>query len=76
MYKQNVFVYGSFLLEILWIAGANTGGKGMKEYLSEIKQVLEEQKTNDSGLSSKEAADRLAEHGPNKLAEGKKESTP
>ncbi|MDD5946021.1 MAG: HAD-IC family P-type ATPase, partial [Clostridia bacterium] len=47
----------------------------MKEYLSEIKQVLEEQKTNDSGLSSKEAADRLAEHGLNKLAEGKKEST-
>lgn len=28
----------------------------MKEYLSEIKQVLEEQNTKENGLSSEEAA--------------------
>ena len=33
----------------------------MKEYLSEVKQVLEEQRTSESGLSSAEAADRLSE---------------
>ena len=27
----------------------------MKEYLSEVKQVLEEQRTSESGLSSAEA---------------------
>lgn len=47
----------------------------MKEYLSEVKQVLEEQRTSESGLSSAEAADRLSEFGHNKLDEGKKEST-
>lgn len=47
----------------------------MKEYLSEIKQVLEEQNTNESGLSSDDAAERLSKFGPNKLDEGKKEST-
>ena len=31
----------------------------MKEYLSEIKQVLEEQNTKENGLSSEEAAGRL-----------------
>ena len=46
----------------------------MKEYLSEIKQVLEEQNTKENGLSSEEAAGRLSKFGPNKLAEGKKES--
>ena len=46
----------------------------MKEYLSEIKQVLEEQNTKENGLSSEEAAGRLSKFGPNKLAEGKKET--
>lgn len=31
----------------------------MKEYLSDPKQVIEEQLTNENGLSEKEAADRL-----------------
>lgn len=47
----------------------------MKEYLSEVKQVLDEQKTSESGLSSAQAAQRLSEFGHNKLDEGKKEST-
>ena len=46
----------------------------MKEYLSEIKDVLQQQNTTDEGLSSAEAAKRLSEVGPNKLDEGKKES--
>ncbi len=46
----------------------------MKEYLSEVGQVLTEQKTSREGLSKTEASDRLNEHGLNKLAEGKKES--
>ena len=46
----------------------------MKEYLSEVSQVMAEQKTRPEGLSSSEAAERLQKHGPNKLAEGKKES--
>ena len=46
----------------------------MKEYLSEVGQVLTEQKTSPEGLSSSEAAERLQKHGANKLAEGKKES--
>lgn len=47
----------------------------MKEYLSETKNVLEELKTEENGLSSEEAKVRAAQFGPNKLAEGKKEST-
>ncbi len=46
----------------------------MKEYLSEVGQVLTEQNTRPEGLSSAEASDRLQKHGLNKLAEGKKES--
>ena len=46
----------------------------MKEYLSEVSQVMAEQKTRPEGHSSSEAAERLQKHGPNKLAEGKKES--
>ena len=46
----------------------------MKEYLSEVSQVMAEQKTRPEGLSSSEATERLQKHGPNKLAEGKKES--
>ncbi len=46
----------------------------MKEYLSEVGQVLTEQHTRPEGLSSAEASERLQKHGLNKLAEGKKES--
>ena len=46
----------------------------MKEYLSPFEEVLEEQKSSVSGLSSSEAASRLAQKGPNKLAEAKKDS--
>jgi len=46
----------------------------MKEYLSEVGQVLTEQNTRPEGLSSAEASERLQKHGLNKLAEGKKES--
>ncbi len=46
----------------------------MKEYLSEVSQVMTEQNTIADGLSSSEAAQRLEKHGHNKLAEGKKES--
>ena len=46
----------------------------MKEYLSSIRDVLENQKTTSEGLSSKEAENRLQKYGKNRLAEGKKES--
>ena len=46
----------------------------MKEYLSSIRDVLENQKTTSEGLSSKEAESRLQKYGKNRLAEGKKES--
>ena len=46
----------------------------MKEYLNDVGQVLTEQQTSTDGLSSAEASARLQKHGPNKLAEGKKES--
>lgn len=44
----------------------------MKAYLLDAEQVLNEQKTAAEGLSSAEAAERLRQVGPNKLAEGKK----
>lgn len=46
----------------------------MKEYLREFGEVMEENKTSITGLSSAEAAKRLEENGKNKLAEGKKDS--
>ena len=46
----------------------------MKEYLSSIRDVLENQKTTSEGLPSKEAESRLQKYGKNRLAEGKKES--
>lgn len=48
--------------------------QNVKEYLSEAIDVLAEQKSSKNGLSAAEAAARLEKHGPNKLAEGKKES--
>ena len=43
----------------------------MKEYLSEVSTVFSEQNTTEAGLTSEQAAKRLQETGPNKLAEGK-----
>lgn len=44
----------------------------MKEYLNSREQVLNELKSSENGLRSQEAAGRLEQIGPNKLAEGKK----
>ena len=44
----------------------------MKEYLQSAEEVLSSVGSSESGLSASEAAKRLAENGPNKLAEGKK----
>ncbi len=46
----------------------------MKFYTMDSLKALEELKTNKDGLKTAEAEKRLAEHGKNKLAEGKKES--
>ncbi len=46
----------------------------MKEYLSEIPQVLESVNSTENGLSTEEAQKRLEEYGPNKLQEAKKVS--
>ncbi len=45
-----------------------------KEYLLSVDSVIDEQKSSPDGLAPEEAAKRLSEHGPNKLAEGKKDS--
>ena len=47
----------------------------MKEYLQNADEVLKNLKSSESGLSPEEAYSRLSVNGPNKLAEGKKEST-
>lgn len=44
----------------------------MKEYLQNIEEVLKDNQTSESGLSTDEAQKRLETHGKNKLAEGKK----
>ncbi|MBQ7936492.1 MAG: cation-translocating P-type ATPase [Clostridia bacterium] len=46
----------------------------MKTYLEESKQVLAAVDSTENGLSAAEAAARLEKNGPNKLAEGKKET--
>ena len=46
----------------------------MKAYLESCEEVLKRQESDVSGLSSAEAGKRLAQHGPNKLQEGKKKS--
>lgn len=46
----------------------------MKPYLQTAEQVLEALQTTQTGLSTQEAAKRLGEVGPNKLAEGKRDS--
>ena len=45
-----------------------------REYLLSVDSVIDEQKSGPDGLTPEEAAKRLSEHGPNKLAEGKKDS--
>ena len=44
----------------------------MKEYLKSANEVTKELGSSENGLSAVEAAKRLAQNGPNKLAEGKK----
>ncbi len=46
----------------------------MQTYLQSPQEVFEAVDSSEQGLSAKEAADRLAKNGPNKLAEGKKKS--
>ena len=46
----------------------------MKEYLTGTEEVLRQQNSQSSGLSSAEASRRLEQCGKNKLKEGKKES--
>ena len=46
----------------------------MKEYLADVEQVLQDQKSTKDGLSSQEAEKRLEQFGKNKLKEGKKDS--
>ena len=46
----------------------------MKPYLEEKEAVLSEIGSSMEGLTDAEAAQRLAQHGPNKLKEGKKDS--
>ena len=44
----------------------------MNEYTQSVEEILSETKSSAEGLSSAEAAKRLAEHGPNKLKEAQK----
>lgn len=46
----------------------------MKHYLMSAEETFREVKSSENGLSSKEAEERLAENGKNKLKEGKKTS--
>lgn len=46
----------------------------MKEYLTSVDEVLQEQKTSAEGITAREAEKRLEQYGKNKLKEGKKVS--
>lgn len=46
----------------------------MKEYLSDVNEVLKQVSSSESGLSASEAESRLQKNGKNKLVEAKKES--
>ena len=45
----------------------------MKEYLESVEDVLKELKSNENGLSEKEAQERLLKNGKNKLDEPPKD---
>ena len=60
------------MLEVFYVSKTN-GVLLMKYYLEDEKKVLEEHKTGENGLTSKEAESRVAEHGKNKLKEAEKE---
>ena len=45
-----------------------------KEYLLSHEEVMKGLSVTEEGLTKEEAAERLSKYGPNKLAEGKKES--
>lgn len=47
----------------------------MKHYLESYETIMSDLDTDESGLSSKNAAERLEKHGLNKLKEAEKEST-
>lgn len=57
-------VYGFFV--------CRKGVRMEKEYLKSYEEVLKEQNTTSSGLSQKEAEERLSHFGRNELAQGKK----
>ena len=61
------------MLGVFYVSKTN-GVMLMKYYLEDEKKVLEELKTGENGLTSKEAESRVAEHGKNKLKEAEKES--
>ena len=46
----------------------------MKYYLEDAAEVLQQSGSDEAGLTAEEAAARLQQNGPNKLAEGKKTS--
>mgnify|MGYP002580790300 FL=1 len=46
----------------------------MKFYLEDAAEVLQQSGSSEAGLTAQEAAERLRQNGPNKLAEGKKAS--
>ena len=46
----------------------------MKFYLEDAAEVLQQSGSSEAGLTAHEAAERLRQNGPNKLAEGKKAS--
>ena len=46
----------------------------MKHYLEHFQKIMQDLNVTENGLSNTEAAERLAQYGPNKLKEGEKES--
>ena len=46
----------------------------MKHYLEHFQKIMQDLNVTENGLSNAEAAERLAQYGPNKLKEGEKES--
>jgi len=46
----------------------------LKHYLEHFQKIMQDLNVTENGLSNAEAAERLAQYGPNKLKEGEKES--